>query len=94
MMFYVRMDVSIPRDVPEQERARLLAEEKHRAQDLQRQGVWLHLWRVVGRYSNISIFNADSHEALHEVLWTLPLFPFIQVEVIPLARHPSAIEAG
>jgi muconolactone D-isomerase len=94
MMFYVRMDVSIPRDVPEQERARLLAEEKQRAQDLQRQGVWLHLWRVVGRYSNISIFNADSHEALHEVLWTLPLFPFIQVEVIPLARHPSAIEAG
>jgi muconolactone D-isomerase len=94
MMFYVRMDVSIPRDVPRQERARLLAEEKQRAQDLQRQGVWLHLWRVVGRYSNISIFNADSHEALHEVLWTLPLFPFIQVEVIPLARHPSAIEAG
>jgi muconolactone D-isomerase len=94
MMFYVRMDVSIPRDMPEQERARLLAEEKQRAQDLQRQGVWLHLWRVVGRYSNISIFNADSHEALHEVLWTLPLFPFIQVEVIPLARHPSAIEVG
>jgi muconolactone D-isomerase len=49
---------------------------------------------VVGRYSNISIFDADSHEALHEVLWTLPLFPFMQVEVIPLARHPSAIEAG
>jgi len=56
MLFQVRMDVSIPRDLPEQERARLLAEEKHRAQDLQRQGVWLHLWRVVGCYSNISIF--------------------------------------
>ena len=94
MMFHVRMDVSIPRDLPEAERDRLLAEEKQRAQDLQRQGVWLHLWRVVGRYSNISILDADSHEALHEVLWTLPLFPFMQVEVIALARHPSAIEAG
>ena len=94
MLFQVRMDVSIPHDLPEQERARLLAEEKQRAQDLQRQGVWLHLWRVVGRYSNISIFDVDSNDALHEVLWTLPLFPFMQVEVTPLARHPSAIEAG
>ena len=94
MLFQVRMDVSIPRDLPEQERARLLAEEKQRAQDLQRQGIWRHLWRVVGRYSNISIFDVDSNDALHEVLWTLPLFPFMQIEVTPLARHPSAIEAG
>ena len=43
MLFQVRMDVSIPRDLPEHERARLLAEEKQRAQDLQRQGAWLHL---------------------------------------------------
>ena len=93
MIFHVRMDVSIPRDLREQERTRLLAEEKQRAQDLQRQGGWLHLWRVVGRHSNISIFDAESHEALHEVLWTLPLFPFMQVEVTPLARHPSAIQA-
>ena len=85
MLFQVRMDVSIPRDLPEQERVRLLAEEKHRAQDLQRQGVWLHLWRVVGCYSNISIFDVDSNDALHEVLWTLPLFRFMQVEVTPLA---------
>jgi muconolactone delta-isomerase len=28
------------------------------------------------------------------VLWTLPLFPFMQIEITPLARHPSAIEAG
>lgn len=60
MIFHVRMDVSIPRDLPDQERARLLEEEKQRAQDLQRQGVWLYLWRVVGRYSNISIFDTGS----------------------------------
>ena len=90
MLFQVRIGVSIPPHLPEQERARLLAEERHRAQDLQRQGVGLHLWRVVGCYSNISIFDVDSNDALHEVLWTLPLFPFMQVEVTPLARHPSA----
>jgi muconolactone D-isomerase len=94
MLFQVRMDVSIPWDLPGQERARLLAEEKQRAQDLQRQGVWRHLWRVVGRYSNISIFDVDNNDALHEVLWTLPLFPFMQIEITPLAGHPSAIEAG
>ncbi len=53
------------RDLPEQERARLLAEEKQRAQDLQRQGIWRHLWRVAGRYSNISIFDVDSNDSLH-----------------------------
>ena len=94
MIFHVRMDVSIPPDLAGQERTRLLAEEKQRAQDLQRRGVWLHLWRVAGHYSNISIFDVDSNDALHEVLWTLPLFPFMQVEVTPLARHPSAIETG
>jgi len=94
MLFQIRMDISIPRDLPEQERARLLAEEKQRAQDLQRQGTWLHLWRVVGRYSNISIFDVDSNDTLHEVLRTLPLFPFMQIEVTPLARHPSVPEAG
>jgi muconolactone D-isomerase len=94
MLFHVRMDISIPHDLPEQERTRLLTEEKQRAQDLQRQGMWRHLWRVTGRYSNTSIFDVDSNDALHKVLWTLPLFPFMQIEVTPLARHPSAIEAG
>lgn len=94
MLFHVRMDVTIPRDLDPDERARLVATEKERAQELQRNGTWAHLWRIVGQYSNISVFDVGSTDELHEILWSLPLFPFMTVQVTPLAQHPSALAAG
>jgi len=94
MLFHVRMDVAIPRDLDPVERDKLLATEKARALELQRRGTWVHLWRVVGRYSNISVFDVSSPDELHDILWTLPLFPFMHVEVTPLAQHPSSLAAN
>jgi muconolactone D-isomerase len=91
MLFLVRMDVAIPTDLDPAVRERLLADEKARAQQLQKDGVWVHLWRVVGQYANYSVFDVPSGDALHEILWSLPLFPYMRVEVTALARHPSAI---
>ncbi|HEV7757007.1 MAG TPA: muconolactone Delta-isomerase [Mycobacteriales bacterium] len=91
MLFLVKMDVAIPYDLDPAERTRLLAEEKARARQLQRDGVWVHLWRVAGQYANYSVLDVASPDALHEVLWGLPLFPFMTIEVTALARHPSAI---
>jgi muconolactone D-isomerase len=94
MLFHVRMDVAIPRDLDPVERDKLLATEKARALELQRRGTWVHLWRVVGRYSNISVFDVSSPDELHDILWNLPLFPFMHVEVTPLSQHPSALAAN
>ena len=94
MLFHVRMDVTIPRDLDPEERAHLLAQEKARALELQRERRWLHLWRVVGRYSNVSVFDVDSPTELHEILWNLPLFPFMTIEVTPLTEHPSSLAAN
>ena len=94
MLFHVRMDVAIPRDLDPEERARLLATEKARALDLQRRGTWVHLWRVVGQYSNISVFDVADGDELHDILWNLPLFPFMTVAVTPLSEHPSALSAN
>jgi len=91
MLYCVEMDVQVPRDLDPMVFDRLKAEEKSRAADLQRAGTWRHLWRVAGRYANISIFDVASHDELHAILSTLPLFPFMQVKVTPLAQHPSAI---
>ncbi|MDE2005079.1 MAG: muconolactone Delta-isomerase [Rhodospirillales bacterium] len=91
MLYHVRMDVHPPRDLDPAAFAALQATEKARAQELQRAGIWLHLWRIVGQYANISIFDVSDHDALHAILSTLPLFPFMTVAVAPLARHPSAI---
>jgi muconolactone D-isomerase len=94
MLFHVRMDVALPRDLDPAERDTLLATEKARALELQRKGSWVHLWRVVGQYSNVSIFDVDSGDELHQILWNLPLFPFMKVQVTPLAEHPSALSAN
>jgi muconolactone D-isomerase len=91
MLYHVRMDVRVPHDVDPVRFERLKAEEKERAQDLQRQGKWRHLWRIAGMYSNISVFDVADHDELHALLSTLPLFPFMQIAVTPLATHPSAI---
>ena len=91
MLFKVDMDVRIPHDVPAERADALTQAERARAQDLQRTGVWRHLWRVAGRYANVSIFDVSGPQELHDILSTLPLFPFMEVLVTPLCRHPSSI---
>ena len=91
MLYHVRMGVHPPHGMNPAAFDRLKAEEKARAEELQRSGQWVHLWRIAGQYSNISVFDVADHDALHAILSTLPLFPFMRVEVMPLARHPSAV---
>ena len=91
MLFHVEMQVSIPHSLDKETIERLKAEEKTRAQALQESGVWRHLWRVAGCYANVSIFDVRSPAQLHEILSTLPLFPFMTITVRALCRHPSSI---
>ncbi|MFC3167753.1 MULTISPECIES: muconolactone Delta-isomerase [Paracoccus] len=91
MLYQVTMDVTLPRDLPADERADILAREKAYSQDLQRQGKWRHIWRIAGQYANVSIFDVRDNAELHDILSGLPLFPFMEIKVTPLLRHPSAI---
>lgn len=88
-LYAVRMDVDLPLDL--EGRDDILAREKAYSQDLQRSGQWVHIWRITGQYSNLSIFDVADNEALHDVLWGLPLFPYMTIDVTPLGQHPSAI---
>lgn len=91
MLFHVEMTVHLPHDMPPEQADQLKAREKEIAQRLQRDGVWRHLWRIAGRYANVSIFDVADNTALHDTLMTLPLFPYMQIEVRPLCRHASSI---
>ena len=91
MLYHVRMDVHPPATMEPAAFDTLKDLEKTMAQRLQREGVWLHLWRIAGQYANVSIFDVPDHDALHTLLSGLPLFPFMTVNVTPLAHHPSAI---
>lgn len=91
MLYLVHMVVNIPATVPAEEVARIKAAEKDYSQQLQESGQWPHLWRVVGEYANYSVFDVASHDELHNTLSQLPLFPYMQITVTPLAKHPSSI---
>lgn len=91
MLYMVEMQVNLPTDMPAERADKLKADEKLLAQQLQQSGKWKNLWRVVGRYANVSIFDVDSHDELHQLLSSLPLFPYMDIRVTALARHPSAI---
>jgi muconolactone D-isomerase len=91
MLFQVEMDVRLPYDFPAEKAEALKHTERARAQELQRAGIWRHLWRVAGRYSNISIFDVSGPQDLHNILSSLPLFPFMDMRITPLCRHPSSV---
>lgn len=91
MLYLVRMDVTLPDGLSQEETAELLAREKAYSQDLQRDGRWKEIWRVVGEYANYSIFDVADHDELHGLLAGLPLFPHMRISVTPLATHPSHI---
>jgi len=90
MLFQVEMTVTIPLDFDPAEADRIKATEKAYSLELQKTGEWRHIWRVVGQYANVSIFDVASNQRLHEILMGLPLYPFMTVKVTPLCRHPSA----
>ncbi|WP_040167394.1 muconolactone Delta-isomerase [Microbacterium gorillae] len=94
MLYLIRMDVRLPHDLDAGVRAELVDREKAYAQALQRSGQWAQLWRVVGEYANYSVFDVAGHDELHELLSSLPLFPFMDIAVTPLAQHPSRISTS
>ena len=91
MLFKVEMDVNIPLDFDPVRLDKLKADEKALSQELQRSGKWRHIWRIAGQYANVSLFDVDSNAELHDLLMSLPLFPFMDIRVTPLCRHPSSI---
>ena len=83
------MDVHVPNDLDPQEFGEIVAREKAYSHELQRAGKWPHIWRVVGEYANVSIFDVESNDELHQLLSQLPLFSFMDIHVTALATHPS-----
>jgi len=91
MLFMAEMIVQIPSTLAPEVVDEIKRKEKEYSQQLQRAGQWRHLWRVVGEYANVSIFDVASNDELHSILSGLPLFPYMQIKVTPLANHPSSI---
>ncbi|CAN7306757.1 muconolactone Delta-isomerase family protein [Pseudorhodoferax sp. LjRoot39] len=91
MLYCTRIQVRIPADMAPEAVNALRQREKDRAVEMQQEGKLVHLWRVAGQAANVSVWDCASHDEFHALLSSLPMFPYFEIEVIPLARHPSAI---
>jgi muconolactone D-isomerase len=90
MEFLVEIEVRLPTDLPEERLTSLLAAEHARGTALAESGVLRAIWRVPGRLANRGIWEAADATALHDVLVSLPLWPYMDVAVTSLATHPLA----
>jgi muconolactone D-isomerase len=45
------------------------------------------MWRIPGRTANVGIWKAKDATELHAAISSLPMFPYIDAHVTPLATH-------
>ena len=91
MEFLVRAENRLPVDTPEEESLRLRKAERARAQELRDAGILERLWRVPGRNAWVGLFEVPDATTLHDALTSLPLFPWLDVSIEPLATHPQEL---
>jgi muconolactone D-isomerase len=88
MEFLVSIDIRPPHDLDPARLAELQAAETARARELMAAGALKRIWRIPGRRSNISLYEAPDATAVHAALASLPLWPYMEIDVRPLAVHP------
>lgn len=88
MEFLVEIEINMPPDFDAQRAEELRKAEAARGIELYKDGTIRRIWRVPGRRANVAIWQAPDATALHQALSSLPFFPWLDIKVTALARHP------
>ena len=84
MLYLVRSASEVPWGM-EKEIARDLGDRQQaRTAELRGKGVLLHHWRAAARHLSYAVYDVASNAELHDVLVSLPLYPYSTAEVVPL----------
>ena len=89
MEFLLRIKVTFPPDGDPEEKARRIAAEGMRARELAAEGIIKRVWRIPGQWANYGIWEAPDATIIHDAVTSLPMWPYLEVEVTPLAAHPN-----
>src|SRR5690348_5999470 len=92
MYFLLNILVQLPDSLTEEKRVEIVRREKEKAIELIQKGILRRIWRVVGQLANYSIWETKTPEELHQILQTLPMFPYANITIIPIIKHPVEIE--
>ena len=84
----------LPADVTAEERERLRTAERARAMELRAEGVLKKLWRTPGKPGTVALYECQDATHLHDTLSSLPMFPWLEVSVEPLATHAQELQAA
>lgn len=94
MEFLVRTETHLPADFDHTRRDALRVEERARADELREAGMLQRIWRVPGRAASVQLWVASDATVLHEALSSLPMWPWMSIEVEALATHPQEADRG
>jgi len=89
MEFLVKIEINWPPEADEARRSEIFTRELARGQLLAREGKLRRIWRIPGRWANWSHYEVADATELHEALTSLPLYPWMNIEVHALAEHPN-----
>lgn len=92
MEFLVRFKIDVPTSMPADEVKALREREREHGRRLWQQGLMRRIWRVPGRRDAYALYEFPDATALHAALESLPLYPYMDIHVEPLARHPFEVE--
>ena len=88
--FLIFADNHFPPDGDRKERTQhIRAAERERAGELRAAGNLKRLWRRPGTSGWIALWEAADATELHDQLASLPMFPYLDISVEPLATHPQ-----
>jgi len=88
MEFLVNIKFVWPDSIGEEVRKDLREKEVKMAKELARKGHLVRMWRVVGRRENWGLWRAKDATEMHDILSSLPIWPYMDVSVLAMAVHP------
>lgn len=89
MLFMLKIVVRVPGDWPPEKLAEVNRNETARSMQFVREGKLKRIWRIAGRRANFSIWEVKDAEELHATLTSLPLHPYMDIEVYPIIEHTT-----
>ncbi|WP_328328186.1 MULTISPECIES: muconolactone Delta-isomerase [unclassified Streptomyces] len=92
MDFLVRIDATRVYELPADDHNDLVERERDRGRELMADGVLRRLWTLPGKRANIGLWSAPDADTLVEALNSLPIRPYVDIDVTALATHPLSAE--
>jgi muconolactone D-isomerase len=85
LLYLVRSASRVPWGMQTEVARELGDRQQAKTKELREKGVLLHHWRAAAQHLSYAVYDVASNAELHDVLVSLPLYPYSTAEVVPLA---------